>query len=70
MFVSCDNFCCKLPRIESAIGAEGAKEDHDSHGHEHHDHDHDHEHDHKHGKSMLIIRVDTHFTCVWFMSLK
>jgi G3E family GTPase len=37
-----------LERIESAIGAEGAKEDHDSHGHEHHDHEHDQGHHHHH----------------------
>ncbi|KAK4284101.1 hypothetical protein QN277_000974 [Acacia crassicarpa] len=39
-----------LERIESAVSAEGSKEDHDhSHGHDHHDsHDHDHHHDHEH----------------------
>uniref|UniRef100_A0A5B7AKU9 Putative COBW domain-containing protein 1 n=1 Tax=Davidia involucrata TaxID=16924 RepID=A0A5B7AKU9_DAVIN len=38
-----------LDRIESAVNAEGSKEDHASHGHDHdHHHHHDHEHDHKH----------------------
>lgn len=36
-----------LERIESAIDAEGEKEDHDHH-HDHHDHDHHHNHDHHH----------------------
>ncbi|KAI9128254.1 hypothetical protein K1719_001247 [Acacia pycnantha] len=45
-----------LERIESAVSAEGSKEDHDhSHDHDHHDshdrdhhHHHEHEHDHHH----------------------
>ncbi|XP_060205257.1 uncharacterized protein LOC132633069 [Lycium barbarum] len=40
-----------LERIESAVGAEGSKEDHTGHDHDHHhhhDHGHGHEHDHKH----------------------
>lgn len=39
-----------LERIESAIDAEGEKEDHDHHHDHHHNHDHHHdeEHDHKH----------------------
>ncbi|KAF8041747.1 hypothetical protein BT93_A0374 [Corymbia citriodora subsp. variegata] len=36
-----------LERIESAINAEEAKEDHHDHEHEH-EHEHDHEHDHHH----------------------
>ncbi|KAK3011451.1 hypothetical protein RJ639_012749 [Escallonia herrerae] len=48
---------CPPARIESAVNAEGTKEDHADDGHDHthseaHDHDHhhhhDHEHDHKH----------------------
>lgn len=36
-------------RIESAVDAEGSKEDHASHKHDHdHEHDH-HEHDHHEG---------------------
>ncbi|GAV85787.1 cobW domain-containing protein/CobW_C domain-containing protein [Cephalotus follicularis] len=39
-----------LERIEGAINAAGAKEEHDNHGHDHDNdhHHHDHEHDHKH----------------------
>lgn len=40
-----------LERIESAVDAEGSKEDHESHDHDHghhHHHDHEHEHEHKH----------------------
>ncbi|XP_058115699.1 uncharacterized protein LOC131258401 [Magnolia sinica] len=40
-----------LERIESAVNAEGSKDDHDDHDHkhDHHHHHHDHEeHDHKH----------------------
>lgn len=47
-----------LERIESAIDAEGEKEDHDHHHDHHHNHDHHHdeEHDHKHGKSILSLK--------------
>ncbi|EXB67238.1 hypothetical protein L484_025717 [Morus notabilis] len=37
-----------LERIESAIDAESAKEDHHDHDHDHHDHDHGHDHHHHH----------------------
>ncbi|XAR50517.1 hypothetical protein NMG60_11004862 [Bertholletia excelsa] len=38
-----------LERIESAVGAEGSKDDHDHHTHDHdHDHGHHHHHDHEH----------------------
>lgn len=45
-----------LARIESAVDAEGSREDHESHDHDHdhdhhHHHDHEHEHEHKHGNS-------------------
>lgn len=45
-----------IPRIESAVDAEGLKEDHDhshdhdhDHHHHHHHHGHEHEHEHEHG---------------------
>ena len=56
--------CCT--RIESAIDAEGVKDDHD-HEHDHHHHDHDHEHDHHHdhnhnhdhGKSICFLGINS-----------
>ncbi|KAG9150917.1 hypothetical protein Leryth_003047 [Lithospermum erythrorhizon] len=37
-----------LERIESAVDAEGSKDDHDHHHHHDHDHGHDHHHNHEH----------------------
>ena len=60
----CFALCCT--RIESAIDAEGVKDDHD-HEHDHHHHDHDHEHDHHHdhnhnhdhGKSICFLGTNS-----------
>lgn len=69
-----------FPRIESAVDAEDAKDDHTDHDHDHehcHDHDHDHhhhdhEHDHKHGNFNLLTNdflLATHGLHIFFLAL-
>lgn len=68
IFLLIANIYFVLARIESAIDAEGAKEDHDGRDHDHHhdhdhEHDHHHHHDHDHGKLIyLITRANIHHT--------